>query len=252
MYARRSPRSPVLMLMVAFAPLFLEGCLLVDLDPDPSSGHGSYAYVTWSFPPSGSSSRPDCFEAGVTDVEVVIDGVATRYACDAGIGSPGAVTGYLAPGTHDITLRAMDSTGYVYYARSGLLDVYRDWPVSASFALDWAVGGVAVEWSLFDQGWSVSCAEAGYPSVTVNFVRPSGERLYPGAGDAGPDGFGYACGDVVVYSFLPPGLYQLEVRATTGGSAYRSDPTVSPWIQITAGVFPDAADAVSVPLHRAF
>ncbi|MFN0061960.1 MAG: hypothetical protein ACKVPX_05535 [Myxococcaceae bacterium] len=227
----------------------VDGSVSVNVDLMPFGVAPSYAYLYWSFPPNAASSNPSCAQAGITFVDVTIDGDTLRYTCEAGQVAEGALTDYLNPGLHNIDLVAVDLDGYPYYAAQSTLTTLRNQPVSADYALDWAVGGAAVRAQLYLGSRPVSCASAGYPTLAVNFADAQGNLLYGPSGDLGADGQGYACGDSVVYWFLPPGTYRVVMDAVGPSGAYVSAGN-APFVTVVAGVFRDASQAVTVPLYR--
>ena len=143
----------------------VNGDVLVSVDLSPTSAATVPAYLTWSFPANSQSPNPTCLQAGVDVVDVAIDqGATQRYSCDAGQVQPGVVSIPLNPGTHSITLAASNqSVGYPYYRLVSSLQTTAGTPVSASYGLQWAVGGVAVQWQINGSDCS------NIPSVYVNF-----------------------------------------------------------------------------------
>lgn len=221
----------------------------VDLLP-VSTGANTYAYLTWTFPPNSLSSNPDCTQAGVTDVMISIDGAAeTQLSCAAGFNTTGVQTPMLAAGTHTISLRAVNSTGYEYYGKVSTLTTSSAGPVSAAYSLDWTVGGAALKWTLVDGSVTRTCAQAGVVDVYVNFQdTTTNDFLYPGSGDKQP-----CSASEVKYDFLKPGNYRVVIQAAGPSNALYTSNTVTPGppvITIGAGVFVPLANATNVVMYR--
>lgn len=233
-----------------FAGTFtVNGDVRVTVDLDRVVQSTNVAYLAWTFPPNGASSNPSCSQAGVTTVYVSIDGAAEySVACTAGWSTTGVQTQVLSVGSHSIDLSAVDSSGYRYYAKRSTLLVQAGTPVLNTYALDWAVGGAAVAWTLVDGTVARTCAQAGITQVTVNFQdTTSGALLYGMAGDVQPCTAG-----AVKYDFLTPGRYKVLIEgAGSGGSLYTSNTTLgAPEVTITAGVFKSTSDAQNVVMYR--
>lgn len=226
----------------------VNGDVSVTVDLTPVGGGTSYAYLMWTFPANTSSSNPTCQQAGVTSVDLSIDGASpTRVTCASGQTSPGVQTPYLAPGSHTVTASAVDSSGYRYYRYSGTLTTFAGSPVSNTLTMVWAVGGVAVNWTLANSTGSVTytCATAGVQNMAINFLDSTGHYLY------GVNGDPQACSAApVVYSFLPPGNYYVYITGAGTGGTYRSNEAVPPLVTVQEGVFPSAADAVNVLVYK--
>ena len=221
--------------------------LTVDLDP-VGTGTG-YAYLQWNFPGNSASSDPSCSQAGVTYVYISIDGAAEySVGCTSGWNvTTGVQTSALSVGTHTIDLTATDSTGYAYYSKRSTLSITAS-PTIQTYALDWAVGGAAVSWTLVDGSVSRTCAQAGITSVKVNFQdTTTGTLLYGNSGDVQPCTAGS-----VVYDFLTPGRYKVIIEGvTSGGSLYTSSTTLgTPEITIQAGVFVTTSQSTNAVLYR--
>lgn len=221
--------------------------LTVDLDPVVAST--GYAYLQWTFPPNSASNNPSCSQAGVTSIYISIDGAAEySVACTSGWNTnPGVQTAALTIGTHTIDLTATDSTGYAYYSKRSTVSVTAASAIH-SYALDWAVGGAAVAWTLVDGSFTRTCSFAGITNVKVNFQdTTTGALLYGSAGDTQSCSAGS-----VVYDFLTPGRYKVIIEGTTGGGVlYTSNTTAGvPEITISAGVFVDSSQASNVVMYR--
>ena len=221
----------------------VNGDVVVSVDLSPTSAAIVPAYLTWSFPPNSQSPNPTCFQAGVDVVDVTIDqGATQRYSCDAGQVQPGVVSVPLNPGSHSITIAASNQTvGYPYYRLVSSLQTTAGTPVSAAYGLQWAVGGVAVQWQINGSDCS------NIPYVYVNFSDASGRVLYPGSGDRQNCVDGLAPSGAIRYNYLPAGNYSLILQGQSfGGGVFTNSPF--PPVVITAGVFSDSRTIGSV-LH---
>ncbi len=226
----------------------VDGDVIVNVDLSPTAAAPSYAYLTWSFPASSVSPNPSCEQARVDAVDVTIDqGPTTRYACRDGQTQQGVASVPMSIGTHTITLAASSAEvghGYPYYQLVSYLTTTSATPVPAPYRLQWAVGGVSVQWDISGGDCTT------IPNVYVNFRDSSGNLLYGPSGD-GPNGNrqpcpgGLAPSGAIAYDYLPPGSYVLTLQDLTG--VYTNTPY--PPVTITAGFFSDS-QTVRSTLHR--
>lgn len=225
----------------------VNGDTRVNIDLTPVGGPTSYAYLTWRFPPNQSFNNPTCAQAGITTVEASIDGAPyTPLDCLDGQTSPGVMTPMMEPGMHSISLLAKSANDYVYYRFDGNLQTFNGSPVSGDYAMNWAVGGAALAWSITNGQVAQTCAQAGISNVGINFRDTSGNLLYGVSGDTQP------CNALsVTYSFLPPGTYQVFIWGTGSNQAfYTSNEAAPPTITVSAGVFPDGSNPLNVQVFR--
>ncbi|HEX4802362.1 MAG TPA: hypothetical protein VFV14_02565 [Myxococcaceae bacterium] len=228
-------------LYAASGTFHIDGSILVTVDLQPT---GSYAYLTWTFPPLSGIPNPSCAQARINVVDVTIDqGSPTRYACADGQTQPGVVSVPMSIGTHTITLAASSADvnyGYPYYTLVSTVTTTGTTPVAATYPLRWAVGGVAVQWDISGG----SCATI--PTIYVNFLDSSGNLLYGPSGNAQACLGGLAPSGVILYDYLPPGSYVLTLQGSYGGFVYTNTPY--PPVTITAGFFSDS-QTVRSTLH---
>lgn len=226
----------------------VNGSVRVNIDLTPVGGPNSYAYLTWRFPAMQGAPNPDCSTAGVANVLVSIDGATpTRIDCTLGFGTnPGVQTPFLNAGQHTIELTGVNATGYAYYRVTSTLTTRGGAPISSEYSLLWAVGGVAVKWSLTDGSVGQTCAQAGVTDIYINFVDAQGNLVYGSQGDPKPC---TAAG--VEYPFLKPGTYRVRmIAAGTGNRLYESNYTSPPAVTAVAGQFASMSSAVNVQLFR--
>jgi len=218
----------------ATGTFIVDGNVSVQVDLAPLSAN-SFAYLMWTFPPNSVSQTPNCDQAGVAFVDVVIDGgTPQRASCSAGFSQPGFRTADLPAGRHQIELRGVDSTNFPVYRFVGTLQTYAGSPISASYGLLWNIGGASISWQLVNGGVIQSCDLAGVDTVNVNFRDSSGAFVY-GSGDPQP-----CSGAPILYNGLLPDRYQVILSATShSGVQYSSSGTNPPTVSVTAGVFVD-------------
>ncbi len=233
-------------LYTASGSFSVNGSIVVTTDLSPVGGQSSYAYLMWTFPPNSSSQNPTCDQAGADHVYIRIDqGPQQRANCSEGFVQPGFQTGLLTPGTHQIELVGLDRYDYPYYRYVGTLQIVSGSPVSASYRFDWNIGGVSVEWQLFNGSMSQTCAQAGVQTISVNFQDSSGTLIYGAAGDPQP-----CTGAPILYNALLPGSYRVFVQGAGTGGTYRSSSQNPPIISVVAGQFVDATTfPVVVPAY---
>lgn len=224
----------------------VNGDVRVTIDLTPVGSPASYAYLNWHFPPNASSSNPDCASVGVTDMEVDIDGYLQNFRCVEGRSSPGARTILLNPGTHSIRLRAMDSTGYVYYSFAGSLVTAAGSPSFQDYTLNWAVGGAVVRWQLTSSNYS--CTSARITDIAINFQNVATGAVLWGSFDNPTTWAIKPCSAGYWNFYLPPGTYRIYIKGSGAGGAYYW-PVPEPQTTITAGVFPPDSAAQLVVLN---
>ncbi|HYO55114.1 hypothetical protein [Archangium sp.] len=216
----------------------------------PKGGPNSFAYVSWSFEPNTSSPNPNCTQAGVTHVDVSIDGGEwERLACEAGIGSNQVSSPYLAPGPHTIELVGVRVTSMgetPYYYRSGTLNTVAGSPISVSYGL-WAVGGLSLRWELIEGSIAKTCAQSGVTQVTIHlYDETRKEYVYGDAGDV------QRCdGAPILYRFLRPGNYTVIMDGSGPGGIYYTNRYNSPPSRsVTAFEQPTESGAYTLYLAR--
>ncbi len=225
----------------------VNGDIRVTADLTPAGGPTSYAYLTWRFPPNSASQDPGCSQAGVTRVEISIDGQTPpgSFACEDGFTMQGVQTPYLTPGTHQIEFLGLSSSGYPYYRYTGTLQTQNGNPVYAEYRLAWNVGGAAIKWQLTDGSIGRDCTSGGVSSMSINFQDASGNWVYGNSGD------NQACNAApVVYNYLLPGTYRVFIRGTGPGGTYLSNGATPPTLTVRAGEFVSADAALTVTMYR--
>lgn len=212
----------------------VNGNVTVNVNLAAADELNSYAYLTWRFPPVGTSTvESTCAQAGIMYVDYAIDsGQAVRTNCVDGQTQSGTPTAALRPGNHTIQLDGLGSTGTRYFSKTGTLVVNPGNAIAADFRLDWAVGGSALAWGFFDAGAPVSCASTGVAQVRVNFRRGDGSFVFGAAGDLQP------CGAASAFYYLEAGVYSVVVDAQgAAGRVYSTNTTTPPLVTITTAGF---------------
>ncbi|MCP3104859.1 hypothetical protein LZ198_38935 [Myxococcus sp. K15C18031901] len=205
------------------------------------------ALISWKFQDTVNSNvLLGCGAAGVTRVEAIIDGGnKATFDCSAGSNGGSVSSPTLQPGTHDLQLLAFNSAGrpWYFFSRQFSVSAGSDTNLEASM---WPVGGTAIKWELRSGGSAQNCAQAGITSVAINFRDVfTGERVYGIAGDS------HGCNDApVVYEFLKPGRYEVEMyaRSSTGAEYFSVDNAVI--TDVVAHSFPSASSALLVTMIR--
>ncbi len=225
----------------------VNGDVRATIDLTPVGGPNSFAYLSWYFPPNSGASNPTCEQAGVTSVDVSIDGAAyLRYSCAAGFNPPGVQSPFLASGNHTIDLVAVSASNYPMYRFTSGLQTTAGAPVAADYGLHWAVGGTAIKWQLTNGTNGYSCSQAGVQTMSINFQDSAGNMVYGTSGDS------QLCDAApIVYSFLKPGTYRVFIRGTGPGGTYLSNAQTPPTVTVNAAEFPTAQQASTVQLFKA-
>lgn len=206
------------------------------------------AYVTWTFPPSGTSgsSPATCAQTSgpVSGVNVVIDNGAPHAAlCTDGQTSPGLLITGLTAGTHTLDLQAHDAAGFVFYRYTGSFTVSPGTNSAQSFTLAYDVGSAALKWTFSNGVTQLSCAQAGITgNVYLNFRDSTGAWWYTDSSGARADAAipclnGGVEGAVVDYMYA--NNYQVFLSATDNTNRnFSTSLTTPPTLTVTAGDFP--------------
>lgn len=227
----------------------VNGNVRVNTTLTPTGSPSSYSYISWRFPPNSVSGNPNCNQAGVTRVDVSIDGGAwQQFDCAAGSSVVGNAvqSAYLEPGTHSIQFIGVGSDGKPYYYASGSLSSQSGSPAHNDYSL-WAVGGMSLRWELLDGSTFRTCAEAGVTQVVINLENvDTGELVYGEVGDT------QSCtGAPIIYRFLKPGDYRVYIRGTGPGNVfYTNEYAVPPVLSVVAFQQKEAQDAYSAAIYR--
>ena len=234
------------LLYVASGTFRVDGDVTVDIDMTPTGAPPSFAYVSWLFPENNVSPNPNCNQAGVSAVEVrVDDGEWARIDCARGHGGNQIETPYLEPGQHTLEFVAIDSNGDPWYYYSGIIVTQAGVPTSHTASM-WAIGGASIRWDIISNGNTLTCSQARISLVYVNFIDVfTGDLVYSVTGDE------QDCeGAPVVYEFLEPGRYEVEVFARSADGRTYKTPRGSRIIDVIAHQFPGPNSALTVPLVR--
>jgi hypothetical protein len=224
----------------------VNGDMSVDVDLTPTGAPPSFAYVSWLFPANSASPSPNCNQAGIASVKVrVDDGQSATFDCARGQGANSIQTPYLEPGNHVLEFIAFDANGAPWYHYTGTITTRAGAPTSHTASM-WVIGGASIRWDILANGQTLSCAQAKLAQVRINFRDVfTGELVYGIFGD------GHGCTTApVVFEFLRPGRYEVEMYAqATDGREYLS-PDRGPVIDVVAHQFPGPNAALLVPLIR--
>ncbi|MFP2960810.1 hypothetical protein ACLEPN_24095 [Myxococcus sp. 1LA] len=224
----------------------VDGHVTVNVDMTPVGGPTSFAYLSWLFPRDNTGFTPNCDQAGISHVEVrVDDGEWGRFECWDGQGGNQIRTLYLSPGYHDVEFVAIDRNGLPWYYFGGGIDTFAGQPSAHTVTL-WEIGGASVRWELRSRnGTRLNCAEAGVDRVGINFRDYyTGELVYG-------DGDWHGCNDApVVYEFLRPGRYIVEMYARAFDGREYYSPLNSPVIDVYAHEFPGPNASLPVYLTQ--
>lgn len=216
----------------------VNGLVTVQANLLPTAVPGD-VYLTWRLPEGrGCGSTP-----AVSAVRVRIDqGTPFEIPCAEGQTQTGALVTALAGGDHQIDLAARDANDFYYYRKASTLTVFPGASSSQDYQLEWAVGGLPVQW-IFASGpaW-LTCAQAGVNSVFVNLVDPDHHFVYPEPGVEVPCTTGGFPG--TDFTWLYPGTYEILFQARgTSNVLYSTNQQVMPTATVVAGVFPPLNDA---------
>lgn len=250
-------------LYAASGKFTVNGDVRVNVNLAPGSGGGgggggggtsAYAYVGWAFEASTTSTAPNCTQAGVTHVDVRLDGKGdwTRFTCTEGFGTNRMTSPYLAPGTHTLELKGLKVNGtseVPYYYRSGTMKLEAGSPADYVFTLN-AVGGLSVRWELINGSLSKTCAEAGVSKVNINFQDSTGAWVYGGAKDVGDV---QSCvGAPILYQYLRPGTYKVFVRGLNASDQllYSNENYSPPALTVKAFEQKTKEDAVTIYVQK--
>jgi hypothetical protein len=233
-------------LYLASGTFRVDGDVTVSVDLTPTGSPPSFAYVSWLFPANTSSPSPNCAQAGVSSVDVrVNDGEWSRIDCARGHGANSIQTPYLEPGEHSLEFVALDRNALPIYYYSGLIVTQSGAPTSHTASM-WAIGGASIKWDIVANSSTLTCSQARIDEVRINFRDAfTNELVYGIFGD------GHGCNDApVVYEFLRPGRYQVEIYARAADGREYWSPDNGPFIEVVAHQFPGPNSALLVPIFR--
>jgi hypothetical protein len=212
-------------LFVASGIFAVDGDVTVNVDLQPVAGPHSYAFIGWNLPPNAANPRPDCAEAGVSEVEVRIDnGFPVTYPCTDG--NPAMVlTNGLISGPHAIALRVLGSDGTVYFGTEGTFSTWVGYTDEFVYTMSWAVGAPVGVVSVKTQLWAgttptpVTCAWAGVSTLYVDFQDSISGIWFL-------DPVGQPCSPQGVYygRFVPAGTYDVIVTDGATPTPYYTSP----------------------------
>ncbi len=234
----------------------IDGDVLETVDLTPYGQPGSYALVTWRFPGNVTCANADTPAqqlGGVAYVDIDIDGEVVRANCADGSlanSGQGVYSALVDPGAHTMKLTALTANLYPLFTGTNSLTTLAGAPVANEVALQWAVGGVVVNWTLQSSGGAAqTCLGSGNPYVYVNFVNtdyPTG--IYAAPGDAN------ACNAAPTrYFYLPASGqghdYRIDLTAANNASATWTA-TTAPVFRVMPGVFPADTASVGIVLKQ--
>lgn len=228
----------------ATGSVYVNGDVTETVDLQPVAGVRTTAYVSWTFPTSYlGQANPGCgtvAQVPIAYVYIYLDGSRTALVpasnCSDGFGASVALAG-VTSGTHTIDLQATDSSNRVYLTKHSTLQVVLGGGAVNSYTFDWAVGGLAVAWSLSNGGASITCGAAGVTDMYVILTNQANPTDQP----YGPNGALVQCSALgTVFSSLPPATYEVVIQGYgTATTLYRSTTTGSVrFFPVTAGTFP--------------
>jgi hypothetical protein len=224
----------------------VDGNKVVNVSLTAKSGANSYAYISWTFPANTLSTNPTCAEAGVSWVDVRIDGGNwSRLDCAQGSGGNRVTTPYVTQGEHTVEFIGVGSDSKPYYYTVGTLTTQTGNPISASYRIE-AVGSLALRWDLIEGSVAKTCSQAGVTTVTIHLRdEATGTYLYGNTGDSHP-----CTGAPIIYRYLKPGDYRVYVRGTGSGGFYTNENNNPPTMKVTAFEQKTDADAFTTYLYR--
>ncbi len=227
--------------------VIVNGNVTETVDLSPVAGAPGNALITWTFPPNGSFSNPNCSQAGVVNVDIRIDnGAPQRVACASGFGTTGVQLNDVAAGAHTIDLAASDASNFYYYRKISSLTIVAGSTVSSAYSFEWGVGSLPMKWTFTNGSVAQTCAQAGIAQVNIVLENSAtGDRPY---GTQGQDVPCEASGvQGTLFPYLYPAGYKVYLQALgTGGALYRSNFTTPPVLSVAAGAFPQVDASTTV------
>lgn len=224
----------------------VDGDVTVDVDLTPVGGPTSFAYVSWLFPANHVSQSPNCNQAEIVSVDVrVDDGEWVNIPCVDGYGANSIKSPFLDPGLHTLEFVAIGDEGAPWYYYSGTINTQAGIPTSHTASM-WAIGGTSIRWDIIAGSQTLTCSQARISQVQINFRDTfTNELVYGIFGDM------HGCNDApVVYEFLRPGRYKVEIFAEGADGRDYLSPDNGPIIEVVAHQFPGPNASLPVPLIR--
>lgn len=221
--------------------------LALDLQPPGTSGT---VRLSWTFPQAARCAQTGDVASGrtVARVRVTLDAQSPQeFPCLDGSTADAAPAGVVLPvmpGPHTLQLRALDSTGFEFYAASSSFTATTT-ALTLPVSLQWTVGSLPVRWAFLNQGATITCAQAQVTSVFVNFRERQTQRFVYVDGTGSPTaGVSVPCTSAnsiqgTLFPFFTAATYDVFLQAPITGNAYtyRTSQTTPPALQVSAGVF---------------
>ncbi|HEY2029464.1 MAG TPA: hypothetical protein VGH20_09660 [Myxococcales bacterium] len=217
------------------------------VDADPQFGHVAFS---WDFGLSAANPQASCAEAGISSVQLAIDGVlassggSVDLPCSTAAGTDG-ITLDVAPGTHNVTFTARDASGALYtganpvtvFARQDTVDAD---DLGAVFPVAFLGATFRFENAAFD------CEQAGIETLAVVLDADQGSSLQV-PGQVSCELGGGAIANSLVVPVFTPGFHTVELLGYRNGVvAWQSPALVS--ATLTPGTETDLVlDAEPVP-----
>lgn len=225
------------------------GDVSVALDLLPPNGSASVR-LSWAFPMAARCAQTGDVSSGrpVSRVRVTLDSQTPQeFPClDGSMAdtASAAVVVAVMPGAHTVVLRAVDSTGFEFYAASSTFTATMS-TMNRPVGLQWTVGSLPVRWAFLNQGTTITCAQAQVANVFVNFRNQQTQRfVYVDANGAATAGAVVPCTSAnsiqgTLFPFFSAGTYDVFLQAPITGNAYtyQTSQTTPPALQVSAGVF---------------
>jgi hypothetical protein len=234
----------------------VNGDVAVSINLVPTGGATGGALVSWVLPQNLRCNQVGDAATNRTATTALVrvdNGQPQTFPCSQGnqAENPAAAVtiANLAGGvTHTVDIQITDQTGFTYLRAVNSLSVVPGGSVAATFQPQWVVGSLPIQWTFFNQGLQISCAQAFVDFVFVNF-RDQQTGLWVFADQAGNPTAGQQVPCVnsnnrqgTFFPYLPAANYevslQAQVRMSAGNYTYQSGRAGQvPVVQVQAGVF---------------
>ncbi|MCU0700292.1 MAG: hypothetical protein MUC96_27605 [Myxococcaceae bacterium] len=234
----------------------VNGDVTVAVNLIPTTGATGGALISWVLP-----QNLRCNQIGdaatnrtATTAFISIDnGQPQQVACSQGnqAENPAAavtIANLTGGVTHTVDIQIADQTGFVYLRAVNSLVVNPGGSVAATFQPQWVVGSLPIQWTFFNQGLQITCAQAFVDFVFVNF-RNQQTQTWVFADAAGNPTAGQQVPCLspnnlqgTFFPYLQVGNYEVSlqapVRAGVGNYTYQSGRSGQiPVVQVQPGVF---------------
>lgn len=191
------------------------------VDADPQFGHVAFS---WDFAVSAANPQASCAEAGITSVQIAIDGVfaSSGGSVDLPCSTAGTdgITLDVAPGTHNVSFTARDATGTLFTGANPVTVVpLQDAADADHLGASQPVPFLGVTFNF--QNGALDCEQAGIETIQV-VLDPDAQADV--VGEVSCELGGGAIANSLVLPVFTPGFHTVGLIGLRNGDAVWATP----------------------------